>query len=260
MSQSILEKYPSATTINEVIVQLEQIVEESARRQNFICAFGYVYLRTTEEIKKAIVSGKFENPVLLERLDVVFANLFITAYKSFCSGHEPFKAWKYAFDRCEKKLVIIQHILLGMNAHINLDLAVAAAKVAPGPKIIALKNDFMTVNQILGNLTDPMQRGLQKASPLMGLLDIFGFKKDEKVINFSIRKARDFAWLNAMELALLDAQAQSTRIVEIDRRVVEISTLIADPPGQWINFLLWIISGFESGNPAKVLNALKNAH
>jgi hypothetical protein len=26
------------------------------------------------------------------------------------------------------------------------------------------------------------------------LLDIFGFRNDEKIINFSISKARDFAW------------------------------------------------------------------
>jgi hypothetical protein len=37
---------------------------------------------------------------------------------------------------------VVQHVLLGMNAHINLDLGVAAAEVAPGPAIAGLRGDF----------------------------------------------------------------------------------------------------------------------
>ncbi len=144
-----------------------------------------------------------------------------------------------------------------MNAHINLDLAVAAATVTKGKEIIALKNDFMVVNQILGELTNTIQRGLGKASVMMKLLDFFGFRSDEKIINFSIKKARDFAWLNAMELALLDKDARNDRIEEIDRRVLELSKMIKNPPGRLLKVVLMFISKFEEKNAEKLIGKMR---
>ncbi|MEC5158526.1 hypothetical protein RCH13_002451 [Chryseobacterium sp. MP_3.2] len=37
---------------------------------------------------------------------------------------------------------MMQHILLGINAHINLDLGVSVASIMPYRKINPLKNDF----------------------------------------------------------------------------------------------------------------------
>src|SRR3712207_8653052 len=49
--------------------------------------------------------------------------------------------------------LVVQHLILGMNAHINLDLGVAAATVAPTPEELqSLKPDFMTINALLGRL------------------------------------------------------------------------------------------------------------
>ena len=83
----------------------------------------------------------------------------------------------------------------------------------------------------------------------MKILDIMGFRSDEKIINFSIKKARDFAWLNAMELALLHDSALERRKNEIDLRVIEIAKLIKNPPGRVINFVLRCIRSAEPRNP-----------
>ena len=43
------------------------------------------------------------------------------------------RCWQVAFERGRTgDHVILQHLLLGINAHVNLDLAVAAAEIAPG--------------------------------------------------------------------------------------------------------------------------------
>jgi hypothetical protein len=39
-----------------------------------------------------------------------------------------------------------------MNAHINLDLGIAAAQVAPGPALPALHTDFLCINAILASV------------------------------------------------------------------------------------------------------------
>ena len=244
-------------TIDEVLIQLDKIIRESAEGGDFLCVFTFVYRETTRKVKLAIEQGRFENGERMERMDVIFANLYIREYYNYHLSKTKSNAWDYAFKSKNEKLSLVQHILLGMNAHINLDLSVAAAAVAKGPDIIDLKNDFMVINEILAELTNTMQKQLGKVSPMMKLLDFFGFKSDEKIINFSIKKARDFAWLNAMELSLSEEKARNQRITEIDRRVLELSKMIKNPPGKLLKLLLKIIAAPESNHPEKIIEKLK---
>ncbi len=258
MSVNLPLKFTPAKTIDEVIDNLDFIINETIDQKNYLGVFAYVYQRTTIEIKDGINNGKFKNPKCMEEFDVAFANLYIEAYWNYKRKIVISNAWAFAFNSRMDRLAIIQHILLGMNAHINLDLAVAAAKVAKGIEIINLKIDFMKVNQILADLTNIIQKGLGKASFIMNLADIFWFRKDEKIINFSIKKARDFAWVNALELALLNNNDRKSRIKEIDEKVVGISKMIKHPPGFILNGILFFITIFEKRDVRLIIERLKN--
>lgn len=257
MNHSQTSLIPEAKTIDELLDNLDLIIEQSVKDRNYICVFAYVYRRTTFEIKEALKGDRFQDPKRMEKMDVIFGNLYTSAYQNYKNRIPPTKSWTYAFDSKNDPLAIVQHILLAMNVHINLDLSLAAATVTNGKEIILLKNDFMVVNQILGELTNTIQRGLGKASVLMNLLDIFGFKSDEKIINFSIKKARDFAWLNAMELALLGKKARQDRIEEIDKKVLELSDMIKNPPGRFLRTILYIISKFEEKNVERLIEKMR---
>lgn len=247
-----------AKTIDEVLIQLDEIIKQSAHSENFIFAFAFVYRETTAKIKDAISDGVFEDNIRMEKLDVVFANLFIEAYNHFESCQPTSKSWSIAFDSGKTKLSLVQYILLGMNAHINLDLSIAASRISQGKDILSLKNDFMHVNTILAGLTNTMQRSLGKVSFMMKLLDIFGFRSDEKIINFSIKKARDFSWINAMELALMDQSGLEKRINEIDIRVAELAMQIKNPPGKIIKLILKLIRIFEVKRPADIIRKMSS--
>lgn len=249
--------YTESKTIDEVIQNLDYIIEQSISENNYLCAFAYVYQRTTEQIKKAVKENRFEDPARMEKMDVIFANLYIKAYHDFTAGTPISGSWRFAFDLRNKRMALIQHILLGMNAHINLDLSVAAAAVSNGKEIIRLKKDFMVVSEILAELTNTIQKGLGRASVLMKLLDVLGFRTDEKIINFSIKKARDFAWINAMELALLDGEAKASRMKEIDKRVLELSEMIVNSPGKFLDSTLKFISVFEKKDMRTVINKFR---
>lgn len=257
MSHHTKPKRKEAQTIDQVLQQLDEIVDTSINQEDYFFLFTYVYRETTAEIKNAIQNKRFENPARMEKMDVVFANLFINAYYEHQISQPIASCWKVAFESRKEKLAFVQHILLGMNAHINLDLAVAASMVSPGNDIITLKNDFMVVNQILAELTNKIQMRLGRVSFFMKLLDIFGFRNDEKIIDFSISKARDFAWINAMELALLEKEQALIRQAEIDIRVLEISKLIKNPPGKFLTLALKIISLFENRDPKRIIKKLK---
>ena len=244
-------------SIDEVLERLNEIIEESIQEKTYLCLFAFVYRETTAEVKKAIENNRFQNPKRMEEMDVIFANLYIQAYDDYKNRLEVSKCWDHTFDAQRKKLSVMQHVMLGMNAHINHDLAVAAAYVAKGEKIIDLKNDFMIINDILCELTDRIQASLGRISLPMRIMDFIGMRYDEKIINFSIRKARDFAWLNAMELALLKDDLLESRKKQIDLRVMEFSRLIMQPPGKALRIILKLISLIENKDPRVIMEKLQ---
>jgi hypothetical protein len=244
-------------TIDEVLLRLDEIIHESIQDKTYLCLFAFVYRETTAEVKKAIENGRFDDPDRMEKMDVIFANLYIHAYENYKNKLEVSKCWDHTFDAQKQRLAVMQHVMLGMNAHINHDLSVAAAQVAQGEQIIGLKNDFMIINDILSELTDRIQDSLGRISMPMKIMDFVGWRYDEKIINFSIRKARDFAWLNAMELALLKNDLLEARKKQIDLRVMEFSRMIMHPPGKAVRLALKLISVFETKDPNKIMEKLQ---
>ena len=59
--------------------------------------FATLYRRVTRGVKEGIDQGKFQNGPLIERLDVVFANRYLTAYDQYRSGQTPTLSWQLAF-------------------------------------------------------------------------------------------------------------------------------------------------------------------
>ncbi|MDN3492513.1 DUF5995 family protein [Winogradskyella bathintestinalis] len=246
-----------ATTIQEVINQLDSIIENAVKRDDRLGLFAYVYRRTTAEILKEVQLGNFENNELLEQLDVVFANLYLDAYIKYQRNEPVRKSWQFAFVETDNSLSILQHIMLGMNAHINLDLAIATSDTMTGKDIESVRNDFDKVNDILFGIVNEIQDRLSRVSPLLFLLDWAGKNSDEKVIDFSMRKARQQSWNSANLLWGLGAENQSGSIDIIDKVTLELGKMMAAPKSRFIRFLLKAISRFESKNVGQVISKLR---
>lgn len=69
----------SATSIKQVLEQLDFIIEETVNENNHLGVFAYVYRRTTAEIEHAINIGRFDDNARMEKMDVTFANFYIKA-------------------------------------------------------------------------------------------------------------------------------------------------------------------------------------
>lgn len=259
MEPKPISDFLPAKSIDEVLKRLDNIIDQTVDLNSFLCVFAFVYRETTYGVKIAIEDERFEDAKRMEKMDVIFANLYLQAFYHFQCSKSLSKSWEFAFQSKEDGITLVQHILLGMNAHINLDLSIAASEVSKGKNIMDLKRDFMVINDILEELTNSMQRDLSRVSFLMRLLDFFGFRTDEKIINFSIKKARDFAWLNAMELSMFDGSVKNTRISEIDLEVLELSKIIKAPPGRILNYVLRLISFFEVKNPKMIIDKMRKA-
>ncbi len=141
--------------------------------------------------------------------------------------------------------MVLQHLLLGMNAHINLDLGIAAAEVAPGAALAGLEADFGRINAILAARVDGVEEALARIWPLLRWLDVGAGGADEAVVNFSIRRAREFAWKVARRLAALDAAARWRSSVWTGRSR---SSGGVRHPGWWISTKLRLVRLGERGD------------
>ena len=127
-----------ASTIEEVIIILDKIIEDCKATASRLGYFATLYRKMTLGVSEGIRKGIFEDGARMERLDVVFANRYLDAYSKYTSGQKPTRSWQTAFDATQSdKLTVFQHLLLGMNAHINLDLGIAAAAISTGDTITA---------------------------------------------------------------------------------------------------------------------------
>ncbi|MFK7772240.1 MAG: DUF5995 family protein [Saprospiraceae bacterium] len=250
---------PLPSSIDDVIKRLDLIIQETVEANNFLGIFAYVYRRTTAQIQKSIIEKRFEDNERMEKFDVIFANRYIEAYENFKSQKPISKSWMSAFKVKDQPFTIIQHLMMGMNAHISFDLGIAAAEIAPGEKIDALENDFMLVNQTLQEIISEMQDRISKVSRLMFLLDWVGKEKDEKAINFGIVKSRQFAWEVANGIATLEfnENAKNVLIEKTDNTVAALNILIQRPPSKILNFALRVVSFFEEKNIGKIIKQLQ---
>jgi len=192
--------------IEEIIARLERIIDDALRGERRIGYFAALYERVTSNVRRALVAGDvFQNNPRMEHLDVVFAERFLTAWEAYSEGREPTASWRVAFKILDDPgPLVVQHLMLGMNAHINLDLGIAAATVAPTPQELqSLKPDFMTINAVLSRLLGVVELELGQICPRFQRaqrLTFFTPNLEEKLFGFGMGAARNLAWLFAEQL------------------------------------------------------------
>ncbi len=246
----------AAENIDQVIEQLDEIIEVARVEESRLGYFAALYRRVTNQVKRGIEDDFFEDGARMERLDVVFANRYLDALAQYRQGMETTDSWAVAFAASLRWWpIVLQHLLIGMNAHINLDLGIAAARTAPGEALPGLKNDFDKINEILGSLVDEVERELARVWPLLRLLDKVAGRMDEKIIGFSMDRARDDAWAVAQSLAWLDQAAQVERIAELDGQVARLGRLLRHP-GVLLGTVVGIIRLGERGTVAQIIGKL----
>lgn len=230
--------------IQQVLDELDEIISQSAANQSAHGFFATLYRQVTADVAQGIKEKRFEDNARMEQLDIVFAQRYLDAYNSYQSGGPCTHSWRVAFDADRsRKSILLQYLMLGMNAHINLDLGIAASEVMKGQAIETLKNDFDRINELLAARVDESQDKIARRSWLFGRLDGWMNKSDEWLAKFSINAARDGAWAFAVDL---HHQPQKETLIQTrDARIAEIGRMIEVPKGR-VRWLLRLVKWTEN--------------
>lgn len=212
----------------------------------------------TVAVKEKIAEGYFEDNARMERLDVIFANRYLKAHHGWVNKQAITSSWKLAFETTKRwRPLVIQHLFVGMNAHIGLDLGIAAATVQT-ENIESLKGDFDKINEVLGALTGTVQDELAQIFTPMKLLDRLAGGADEKIAGFAMEIARDAAWKVALDYSKTAEQERAAYLSARDKTVCAFGQKIVSP-GRWINFLTALIRLMERGSVSKKIRILNAA-
>lgn len=242
--QAITKKYEIKKTIKE----LKNIVVELKEQHPNLASFAILYLYVTIKVYQEIeAKKKFEDNPRMERLDVIFAQRYIDAYKKWKRKEKITQSWQIAFDYgLNRRSMIMQHLLLGMNAHINLDLGIATVEATseendgtksskPYQNFNSIIKDFSTINEVLNELTKTVENSLADNSVFFDLIRKYGKNKEDILASFSVKYARTGAWYFA---CYYRKNTEDVTIVDRDKDIAGLAQQIIEPQSKLVQTFL----------------------
>ena len=75
--------FVKSNSIDEVILKLDDIINESLRENDPLGYFAVLYQKVTIKVKTEIDNGFFEDNDRMEQLDIVFADRYLEAFHAY---------------------------------------------------------------------------------------------------------------------------------------------------------------------------------
>ena len=245
--------------IDDLVAEMRAAVDNARARDDRSGYFAGLYLGVTTAVERGLRDGDFATPERLSDLTVTFARRYLDALGLHNGVGRPPESWQVAFEAARTwRPTVLQHLLLGINAHINLDLGIAAAQVAPGESIVDLEPDFIQINELLAGLVWDVQSRMNRVSPLYRFVDDITGDVDHAVVNFSIARARNAAWQLARQLAPLDQASAESIISDRDVEVARLAQRVLRP-GTIASTGLFVVRLTELRHPREVIDILANS-
>lgn len=247
-----------AQGIDDVLRILDGIIADCKAKSDPLGYFPALYRQVTLKVKQGIATGFFDDGPRMDRFDALFASRYFGAYDAFRSGGQPTKSWQVAFQgTVSGQLIILQDLLVGINAHINLDLGVVAGETFQGQALQDFHGDFDKINDILFGLIPPVEAVVSRFSPLLGLLEKIGGQDMIQVLDFSMDAARDDAWFHAVLLSLQPSSAWPLAVQALDNKVAFLGRIVAQPSGL-VEKAVDLIRETESKDVPAIIDALNS--
>lgn len=200
--------------------------EETGSRMGF---FAALYARVTSAIAACIDRRFFDDGSRMERLDVRFASLYLDAAARRLAGTGGVsRAWTVAFDACEERdPIVLQHLYLGMNAHLMVDLPIAVADI--GGPLASLQRDFRKINQVVDAEMGAFHADLCGISPRLARWHERSAWLWAAGSQATLFVARERAFYRAGRLMKADASGRERLVDDFDREAARLGKEILRP-------------------------------
>jgi hypothetical protein len=214
---------PAEPSIGDVVAamqaRLDALTPEQEQRREFLGT----YQRTTLAVGNAVQDNVFEDGPWVEAWDVAFAELYLDALDADPSGGRVPRPWRLAFE-ARPGLAPLQHVLLGINAHINYDLpqallaVISDADFADPAVLDRRRRDHERIDGVLSGRVAAEDSELAVRSA-RSLLDRVLAPLNQRASKRFLREARQKVWHNTAELQqarLAGRAAYAERLAELE--------------------------------------------
>jgi hypothetical protein len=210
-------------TVHQPITQkMQTLVDEWTQAYDRRAIFLHCYMLMTRNMLAAIESGEFHDPDWVRPLLHRFSDYYFDALEAYESQNPNTpKVWQRAHDASqEEKVAVLQHLLLGVNAHINYDLVLTLVEMLE-TEWDALDEsmrkwryaDHCHVNAIIARTIDSVQdQVVEILVPKMDLVDRLLGPFDEWMASRLISHWREEVWQHAVQLLESSDDADRLRL------------------------------------------------
>lgn len=191
---------PLAPILDKMQTQIEAWHALADRRATFLSCYRLM----TGNMLAGLHAGRFHDAAWVDHLLSRFADYYFTALSAY--EHDPLTAppvWQLAHQACRQpNTLVIQHLLLGVNAHINYDLVLVLVELLERawPQLTPAERatryaDYSLVNTIIAETIDTVQDTvIEPASPIMDVVDKAFGPVDEWLTSRLITHWREGVW------------------------------------------------------------------
>ncbi len=230
MLPSIEQPYTTLDEAANSLTELQQIFRANADRR---AVFVTCYLVMTRDMRNKTAQGFFADNAWVTRYALAFANYYRQAILDWSTDNisQVPECWQIAFRAAEADTtLILQDLLLGINAHIDHDLALALDRVGIQPESLR-HEDHLKVNEVLVAATVPIEQAIGRYyAPGLNLLGRTLGPLAVIAANLNIDLARNHAWNMAAQLVAAKADAKRASLTtELDKQASLIANLVIGP-------------------------------
>ena len=193
--------YTDSEAVNR---RLSALLSAFEAREDRRAVFLGIYARMTAAVARRIRRGEFADPAWVDAYLVAFANRYRLAvyhYENGTTASLP-DPWLLAFEAAAAgDSLVLQDAMLGVNAHINYDLALALDDVGVGPDRTQRYADHSAIIDTIAGLVDDAQVTLAaRDADGLATLDASLGRLDEWLTVATIDQCRDSAWRTAVAM------------------------------------------------------------
>jgi hypothetical protein len=254
------EPLQPGATVDDVVRNLDQIIDWAIREDSTIGYFAVMYKRSTITIRESLAKGEFKDRTCMEGFVVAFAQRYFDALNAYFHpadypDDELTLPWEVVFvGQALGRSTMLQHMVAGLNAHIQFDLGIVTTEVVP-TTLEDFEYDFNLINDLVIGQVSGMLKVVYGLSPTLRWTR--WLVPAPLLIKRVLKKFRKSCWSFALYLVKNPEKKREQTVNQMSWTAAQCAWYL-HPPEYWriTPTVIRAIAKYEDRNTASNLRAL----